>query len=83
MQLSQHFVMVSPHILVSYNCLTFYITLLQDFSGTCSCSLHSCVKEDTRCNCDAGLTTWTYDDGHLTNKDQLPVTRLNFGNFDR
>ncbi len=24
---------------------------------------------------------WTFDDGELTDRSQLPVTKLNFGNF--
>ncbi len=34
-----------------------------------------------RCNCDSGELVWTYDDGELTDRGQLPVTKLNFGNF--
>ena len=36
-----------------------------------------------RCNCDddGGELLWTYDDGELTDRSQLPVIKLNFGNF--
>ena len=34
-----------------------------------------------RCNCDPGSEVWTFDDGQLTDRAQLPVTKLNFGNF--
>ena len=50
--------------------------------GTCYCHLQdSCISKEHRCNCDAGESIWSYDDGQLTDKDQLPVTKLNFGNF--
>ncbi len=52
------------------------------FQGTCYCHLQdSCISRDHRCNCDAGESIWTYDDGQLTDRAQLPVTKLNFGNF--
>ncbi len=34
-----------------------------------------------RCNCDGGEMMWTFDDGELTDRSQLPVIKLNFGNF--
>ena len=37
-----------------------------------------------RCNCDTdNQTMWLQDEGHLTNKGLLPVTKLNFGAIDR
>ena len=35
----------------------------------------------SKCYCDvvSNSSQWKHDEGHLTNKDQLPVTKINFG----
>lgn len=56
--------------------------------------LCTCSRPESLCNCDAGATAWTYDDGQLTERgwvpttvapphppSQLPVTKLNFGHL--
>jgi len=54
----------------------------EGFKGTCYCHLQkTCISKVHRCNCDAGESIWSFDDGQLTDKSQLPVTKLNFGNF--
>ena len=53
------------------------------YEGVCYCYHQEiCLREDVKCNCDAGEEVWTYDDGQLTDRHQLPVTKLNFGNTD-
>ena len=53
------------------------------YEGVCYCHHQQiCLTEDVKCNCDAGEEAWTYDDGQLTDRNQLPVTKLNFGNTD-
>jgi len=52
------------------------------YKGTCYChQQQSCISNQHRCNCDPGSEVWTFDDGQLTDRAQLPVTKLNFGNF--
>ena len=62
----------------------------------CTCPT-SCPRPASLCNCDAGASAWTYDDGQLTDRgwvppgatrvlpalppSQLPVTKLNFGHL--
>ena len=41
----------------------------------------SFFRPEAFCNCDAGEEAWTYDDGQLTDRSQLPVTKLNFGHL--
>ena len=43
----------------------------------------SFCRPEALCNCDAGEAAWSYDDGQLTDRSQLPVTKLNFGHLDR
>ena len=38
--------------------------------------------EDVKCNCDAGEEMWRLDEGTLTDRRHLPVTKLNFGNLE-
>ena len=45
---------------------------------------NSCDSKGNKCQCDQVDTNsqqqqWNYDEGHLTNKNQLPVTKINFG----
>jgi len=54
------------------------------FQGVCYCHAQgSCVTPEALCNCDAGESAWSYDDGQLTDRNQLPVTKLNFGHLDK
>ena len=47
---------------------------------TCACGMsNSCAVSNTTCNCDANDFVWREDSGLLTNKRQLPVTQLRFG----
>ena len=53
------------------------------YEGVCYCYHQQiCLREGVKCNCDAAEEAWTYDDGQLTDRHQLPVTKLNFGNTD-
>ncbi|KAI8498215.1 hypothetical protein Bbelb_241590 [Branchiostoma belcheri] len=46
-------------------------------SGKCACGeTGSCSG---RCNCDSNDFTWREDSGYLTDKNDLPVTQLRFG----
>ena len=54
-----------------------------DYEGYCYCYNHdTCVQDSVKCNCDAGSELWSSDDGQLTDRRHLPVTKLNFGNLD-
>ena len=49
-------------------------------SGKCACGMtNSCAKPDSGCNCDKNDNVWREDSGYLTNKTQLPVKQLRFG----
>ena len=49
-------------------------------SGMCACSMtRSCDKPSMKCNCDANDYVWRFDEGYLTNKETLPVTKVYFG----
>ena len=49
-------------------------------SGMCACGMtQSCDKPDMICNCDADDYEWRFDEGYLTDKETLPVTKLYFG----
>ena len=51
--------------------------------GECDCHRRQvCISPTARCNCDAADPAWSYDDGQLTDRASLPVTKLNFGNTD-
>jgi len=53
------------------------------FQGVCYCHAQgTCLTPEALCNCDAGEAAWSYDDGQLTDRSQLPVTKLNFGHLD-
>ena len=46
----------------------------------CTCGMNnSCAKPHRRCNCDKNDHVWREDSGLLTNKTQLPVIELRFG----
>ena len=43
----------------------------------CACGLNNtCIKSDKLCNCDYRNNAWAEDSGYLTDKHNLPVTRL-------
>ena len=44
------------------------------------CFADSCVVNQTKCNCDINGPE-TSDEGFLTDKNKLPVTRLQFGDL--
>ncbi|EFX87243.1 hypothetical protein DAPPUDRAFT_97326 [Daphnia pulex] len=47
---------------------------------TCQCGLDgNCVDPSTKCNCDSAAPVQLTDDGTITDKNVLPITRLNFG----
>ncbi|XP_046646354.1 uncharacterized protein LOC124336548 [Daphnia pulicaria] len=47
---------------------------------TCQCGIDgNCVDPAAKCNCDALAPLQLVDDGVITDKNFLPVTRLNFG----
>ncbi|XP_046446328.1 uncharacterized protein LOC124195793 isoform X1 [Daphnia pulex] len=47
---------------------------------TCQCGLDgTCKDKSLSCNCDSDLAIQSSDIGTLTDKDLLPVTKLNFG----
>ncbi|KAK4011384.1 hypothetical protein OUZ56_020498 [Daphnia magna] len=47
---------------------------------TCQCGIDgNCVDASVKCNCDVAAPVQLFDDGFVTNKDVLPITRLNFG----
>ena len=49
-------------------------------SGKCACGMsNSCARPDRRCNCDKNDRAWREDSGLLTEKTQLPVKQLRFG----
>jgi len=46
----------------------------------CGCASNSsCIDESVKCNCDYLGVQSAYDEGYITNKDHLPVTKLFFG----
>ncbi|XP_046458942.1 uncharacterized protein LOC124205541 isoform X1 [Daphnia pulex] len=47
---------------------------------TCQCGIDAnCVDPVAKCNCDSLAPLQLFDDGVITDKNVLPVTRLNFG----
>ncbi|XP_032776653.2 contactin-associated protein-like 3 [Daphnia magna] len=47
---------------------------------SCQCGLEgSCVDKSLLCNCDSDLAMELSDNGVITDKDLLPITKLNFG----
>ena len=49
-------------------------------SGMCACGMtQSCDKPNGKCNCDRNDKKWRFDEGYLTDKETLPVTKMFFG----
>ena len=49
-------------------------------SDKCACGMTaSCADASQGCNCDKNDLTWRYDEGYLTDRNTLPVTKLYFG----
>ena len=49
-------------------------------SDKCACGMtESCAGAAHGCNCDMNDLTWRYDEGYLTDRNTLPVTKLFFG----
>nr|CAH0110895.1 unnamed protein product [Daphnia galeata] len=47
---------------------------------TCQCGIqNSCIDSNLKCNCDADAPMSLYDEGEITKKEDLPISRLNFG----
>ena len=52
-------------------------------SGKCACGMtNSCADRNYGCNCDKNDRKWREDSGLLTDKTQLPVKQLRFGDTD-
>ena len=52
-------------------------------SGKCACGMAmSCAYKNEKCNCDSNDEKWRYDEGYLTDKSILPVSRLQFGDTE-
>ena len=50
-----------------------------DGSG-CACGItNSCLVSTKKCNCDANSATLTFDEGYVTFKDDLPITKIQWG----
>lgn len=50
---------------------------------TCQCGIeNNCVRSDLECNCDANVAVPLSDNGNITLKGVLPVTKLNFGQIN-
>ncbi|XP_046640282.1 uncharacterized protein LOC124323313 [Daphnia pulicaria] len=46
----------------------------------CSCGISkTCADPNENCNCDAAVPVNLIDEGEITSKESLPITRLNFG----
>ena len=54
-------------------------------SVTCGCYAdRACADPEKRCNCDSNdIGVWRADEGYLTNKDDLPVTKFQAGDTGR
>ena len=49
-------------------------------SNKCACGMtNSCADSSKRCNCDKNDAVWREDSGLLTDKTQLPVKQIRFG----
>ncbi|KAI9561346.1 hypothetical protein GHT06_012303 [Daphnia sinensis] len=49
----------------------------------CQCGIeNNCVRPDLECNCDANVAVSLSDNGNITLKRVLPVTKLNFGQIN-
>ena len=48
-------------------------------SGKCACGMtQTCNKPSKICNCSSNDQVWRYDEGYLTDRDVLPVSKLHF-----
>lgn len=51
--------------------------------GYCACGVTgTCAQSYHKCNCDANDNVWREDSGYLTQQEDLPVTKLYFGDAD-
>nr|XP_039261521.1 uncharacterized protein LOC120337713 isoform X1 [Styela clava] len=58
----------------------YYWSGADEGSKMCACGKNgNCNGTSTTCNCDNNDFEWRQDDGYLTNKNNLPVTQINFG----
>ena len=49
-------------------------------SGKCACGMtQTCKKPSEVCNCNTNDNVWRYDEGYLTDRVTLPVSKLHFG----
>ena len=49
-------------------------------SGKCACGMtQTCNKPSEMCNCKSNDNVWRSDEGYLTDRDALPVSKLYFG----
>ena len=49
-------------------------------SQMCACGMtKTCIRRDRKCNCDSNIAEWNSDEGYLTDKESLPVTKMYFG----
>ncbi|XP_065061554.1 neurexin-4-like [Rhopilema esculentum] len=50
-------------------------------AGTgCSCGItNTCASSTEKCNCDENDLTWRYDEGYVTEKERLPLTKVSMG----
>ena len=53
-------------------------------SRMCACGMtNSCDVPNTNCSCDANDSVWRFDEGYLSDKETLPVTKVLFGDTGR
>lgn len=58
----------------------YYWTGSDDTIHTCSCGIQgNCADPNLLCNCDSVAPAALFDEGYIQNKEQLPISRLNFG----
>ena len=49
-------------------------------SGKCACGMTKTCKKPSRvCNCNSNDNVWRFDEGYLTDRNVLPVSKLYFG----
>ena len=52
-------------------------------SGKCACGMtQTCNKPSRICHCSSNDNVWRSDEGYLTDRDVLPVSKLYFGDTD-
>lgn len=60
--------------------MTYWGGATPDDSYKCACGVNnSCANATYGCNCDKNVKSWLADKGFLTEKSQLPVLQLRFG----